>query len=88
MEMTDGDRRIYAIAELLALEALLKDDQARVLSTWVLARLLHGMTQEDIVVAMNLIESRKDLAALQVWMDQARREASNVRRRSDAPRNY
>ena len=81
--MTDGDRRIYAIAELLDLEALLKEDQARVLSTWVLARLLHGVTQEDIDTAMNLVESRKDFAALKVCMDQARREAVNSWERFD-----
>jgi len=87
MKMTDGERRIYAIAELLALDALLKDDQARVLSTWVLSRLLHGIAQEDIDDAMSLVESRKELAALQVWMDQSRRKAVNTKERSDGQGN-
>lgn len=65
----------------------MEGDEARVLSTWVLSRLVHGMTQVDLDIAMNLVESKKANAALQVRMDQVRRKPVHVWERSDVQRN-
>ena len=59
MEMTDQDRSIHACAEALALEEVLEGDVARVLFMRVLARVMRGMTTDDVDAARALVASKR-----------------------------
>jgi hypothetical protein len=87
MKMTDNDGRIQTIAEVWALEGFLEGEEAQVLSTWVISCLVHGVTQVDLDIAINLFESKRANAALQVWMDEARRGPVHTWDRSDLQRD-